>query len=129
VGIVARGICAADRGVRTLAGFWAVLAFALAAPLAAHWCQTSATRDAAETARLNAASAAIFHWQEAGHFELTRTSSGATITLRVPAGEWSALSHQEKAAVYRLLRYIVWRGGRVDRCLIRDEGGALLATG
>lgn len=129
VGNIARSIRAAGRGVRTLSGFWLVLALALVAPLGMHRCETSADRDTAENARLNAASEAIFRWQEVRHFKFTRTATGATISLRIPAAEWSALSSQEQAAVCQLLHQVVWRGGRVERCLIRDECGSTLASG
>lgn len=130
MGRIEHAIRAAVGRLRNRLAFWVVLSFSLLHPLGAHRCQTAPERDAIENARLNAASEVIFRWHEAGHFKFARTPSGSTtVSIRVRAAEWAALTQPQRAAVYQLLHQVVWRGRAVDRCFIHDEGGAPLASG
>jgi hypothetical protein len=84
----------------------------------------------ADVAEENRASTAFFRWSNAGRVYIVRSPAGRpSLELRVPPCEWAAFTPAERSAVGRHLAFAAVRGASIEWYVIRDDAGAVLATG
>lgn len=84
----------------------------------------------AELAAQNQASTAVFRWSNAGRLTILRPPTGRpSLEFRVPAAEWAAFAPADRRALYHNLSCAAVRGVAIERYVIRDEAGAVLAEG
>lgn len=84
----------------------------------------------AAIAAQNRASTAVFRWSNAGRLTILRPPAGRpSIEFRVPASDWAAFTPAERLAMHRNLSCAAIRGVAIERYVIRDDAGAVLAEG